>query len=98
MEVWRHRRREELLCRKSLVCSHSQSLHWSAEEAKPQSRTGSSAWLRKAPASVHRVGLGSSGGALMGVVYVGIRDVPLSAMGRVDLPLLPGLAAPWSQM
>lgn len=39
------------MCRKSLVCSHIQSLHWNAKEAKPQSRTRRTARLRKAPAS-----------------------------------------------
>lgn len=58
-----------MLCGKSLVCSHSQSLYWNAKEVKPQSGMGSSTLAEKGTSLWFTVWiLACSGAAFMDVV------------------------------
>lgn len=101
VEVWKHKEEgTNMVCRKNLVCSHTQSLYWNAKEAKPQSRTGRSALLRKAPNSGSQCGFWDVPGVLSWMwFHVGIRDVPLSCRGKGGSAFADwAVSAPWSQM
>lgn len=101
VEVWKHvEEGKSVVCRKSLVCSHTQALYWNAKEAKLQSRLRSSAWLRKAPASGSQCGFWDVLRVLSWLwFHVGIRDVPLSCSGEGGSPFADwAVFAPWSQL